>query len=124
MKTYEVLNIDDDFIGSISTEAVITDFWGRTEIWELIRHWAYFQAFMNSVVGGNFVTRYENSGPLGERLDIVFEPGPGLSFVVGCVRIQRAAATNTGLCARCAVPGAFIRTALICPNCKALLGGF
>lgn len=124
MKNYEVLNIDDEVIGIVSSAAAVTDYFGRLEIWNQIANWPYFNGFRAAVVG-NFVHRYENSGTLGERMDIRFEPpDASLSFVVASVRLQRAKADPGGVCARCALPGKFIRTALICPNCKSLIGGF
>ncbi len=121
---YDVINIDGDNIGEWRGNLVRDTV--PPECWQDIKDWPYFKNLPRQVVGTYGFKRITvlSKGDIFVKAVSVEFIVNGNAFSVATIIPQDDQPGLSDSCKDCRVPGRFVRTALVCPQCNGFIGGF
>lgn len=112
-ETWDVFDIDNNKLGSVEWD----DFNMFPFPWRQLNNLPLAQKVVKAYPGIAYVKTYSK-----DVYELAYD---GMTFFT----VRRASAFKTKKtiadeCPKCKVPGKFVRTALMCPRCNKMLGGF
>jgi hypothetical protein len=121
---YDIVSIDGECLGNYEGPL-----WPRGQaeptIWAWISQMEYFRSIPKVILGSYAwaLRDFTVDERTVEGLEVFYDSGHQRFTVATVVPRGGQMGTADG-CPRCRVPGVFVKTALVCPQCKSLLGGF